>query len=77
MKRPHIIHPCAIYAVESLRVAPGLSKSTIGRGVRLGRLRVTKRAGKYFLLGGWVLEWLRTGEVHRRMSSESHEEVKA
>jgi hypothetical protein len=75
MKWPHVIHPCAIYTVESLRVALGLSKSTIGREVRLGRLRVTKRAGKYFLLGVWVLEWLRAGEVRRPRTCKSGEEA--
>jgi hypothetical protein len=75
MKEPHVVHPCAVYTVESLRAVLGLTKSTIGREVRLGRLRVTKRAGKYFLIGSWILAWLRSGEVRRSTNNESREKV--
>jgi hypothetical protein len=66
VKERHVIEPTAVYTGESLRAALGLPKSTVGREVRLGRLRVTKRAGKYFLLGEWILEWLEQGEVCRK-----------
>jgi hypothetical protein len=60
----HTIQPTAVYSVESARASLGLAKATIGREVRLGRLRVAKRAGKYFLLGEWLLAWIRDGEIH-------------
>jgi hypothetical protein len=28
-------------------------------------LRCSKRAGRYWILGEWLLEWLRGGEVRR------------
>jgi hypothetical protein len=60
-----VIHPNAVYTIATLQSALGLTKTTVGREVRLGRLKVSKRAGKYFVLGIWVLQWLRNGEVHR------------
>jgi hypothetical protein len=61
----HVIHPDAVYSLESARAALGLARATLRREVRLGRLRVSKRAGRYYLLGAWLLEWLRAGEVRR------------
>jgi hypothetical protein len=43
-----------------------LTRTTLNRELRLGRLRVAKRAGRYFLLGEWLLSWLRNGEVPRK-----------
>jgi hypothetical protein len=50
------------------RPAPprALAQATLRREVRRGRLRVSKRAGRYYVLGAWLLEWLRTGEIRRR-----------
>jgi hypothetical protein len=70
MKEQHLVRPNAVYTPELLKMVLGLSKNTIGREVRLGRLRVTKRAGRYFVLGQWVLEWLEAGEVTRKQPSE-------
>jgi hypothetical protein len=61
----HVIEPNAIYTLASARAALGLTKTTLGREVRLGRLRAARRGGKYFILGAWLLEWLEAGEVHR------------
>jgi hypothetical protein len=66
LNEPHIIHPHGVYTVASLQTLLGLTKTTVAREVRLRRLRVAKRAGRYFVLGTWVLEWLRNGEVHRQ-----------
>jgi hypothetical protein len=60
------IEPRAVYRPDGVRAALGLAKSTLRREVRLGRLRVSKRGGRYFVLGAWVLEWLRGGELRRR-----------
>jgi hypothetical protein len=64
--QPHVIHPTAVYSVEDARQILKLQKSTIRRELREGRIRVAKRAGRYFLLGEWLLEWLRAGELKRR-----------
>jgi hypothetical protein len=60
-----ILHPNAVYGLESARLALGLTRTTLRREIRLGRLRVSKRGGRYFLLGEWLLEWLRAGELRR------------
>jgi hypothetical protein len=71
VKRPHNIVPTAVYDLEAARQALGLTKSTLSREVREKRLRVAKRAGRYFLLGEWLLEWLRAGEVSRARKNET------
>jgi hypothetical protein len=59
------IDPNAVYTLESARACLGLANATLRREIRLGRLRVSKRAGRYFLLGDWLLAWLREGEIPR------------
>jgi hypothetical protein len=61
----HVIAENGVYAVQDCIEIFRLRKSTIRREVRAGRLRVAKRAGRYFLLGEWLLEWLRGGELTR------------
>jgi hypothetical protein len=65
VKEPHLIRPTAVYDLEAARLALGLTKTTLNRELRLGRLRAAKRAGKYYLLGAWILAWVRGGEVRR------------
>jgi hypothetical protein len=66
LKIEHLIHRTAVYSLESGRLALGLKRDTLRREVRLGRLRVAKRAGRYYVLGAWLLQWLEGGEVRRR-----------
>jgi hypothetical protein len=61
----HVVHPGAVYFVDQLQGLLRLRKSTVRREVREGRLRVSKRVGRYYVLGSWLLEWLERGEVHR------------
>jgi hypothetical protein len=61
-----VIHCNAVYSLDLARNALGLAKATLGREIRLGRLRVAKRAGKYMILGSWLLEWIESGEVSNR-----------
>lgn len=63
---PVVIEANAVFTLAEARAALGLAKATIGREVRLARLRVSKRGGKYFFLGAWLLEWIEGGEVHRK-----------
>jgi hypothetical protein len=63
---PPVIHPDAVFTLETAREALGLAETTLPREARLGRLRVSKRAGKILILGAWLLEWVRTGEATRR-----------
>jgi hypothetical protein len=63
---PIVISANAVFSLAEARTALGLAKATIAREVRLGRLRVSKRAGKYFFLGSWLLEWIAGGELIRK-----------
>lgn len=62
---PHVIHKNSVYTISQAAAYLGLAKGTLPREVRLGRLRVSKRAGRYFVLGEWLLMWLETGEIRR------------
>jgi hypothetical protein len=77
----HVIAPTGVYFVEDAKRILRLKESTIRREVREGRLRISKRAGRYFILGAWLLAWIRGGEVRRRetaanrLSAEDHRGV--
>jgi hypothetical protein len=60
-----VIDPHAVYFTDTLQKLFRLRKSTIRREWKEGRLRLAKRAGRYFVLGEWVLQWLRGGEIKR------------
>src|SRR5262249_44987517 len=66
VEAPAVIHVNAVYTARQLVAALGLRQSTIRREVKAGRLRVSKRAGRYFFLGQFVLEWLQSGEIERK-----------
>ncbi len=60
-----IVNPNAVYtAVEAARLL-SLPLSCIAREHRLGRLRVSRRGKRNFILGAWLLQWLEAGEVRR------------
>jgi hypothetical protein len=67
---PHVIHADGVYTVEDLRRVFGLKASSVRREVRLGRLRIAKRCGRYYCLGQWVRQWIENGELKRRRSQE-------
>jgi hypothetical protein len=58
-----VIDPRAVFTIDQARNALGLTKACLPREVRLRRLRVAKRGGRYFILGSWLLEWIEAGEV--------------
>ena len=64
-----VINPRAVYGLASAAAVLGLARGTLPREIRLGRLRVAKRAGKYFILGAWLLDWIRGGELTRRTAA--------
>jgi hypothetical protein len=59
------LDPHAIFDADSFRRAFRLRLSSLRREVREGRLRVSKRCGKYYILGQWVIDWLEAGELRR------------
>ena len=68
----HVIDAQAVYSVDDARRFLRLKQSTIRREVREGRLRVAKRAGRYFILGRWLIEWIEGGELKRRRPTEEN-----
>ena len=67
------IRPTAVFGLEQARLALGLTKNCLPREIRLGRVRVSKRAGWYLILGEWILEWIRKGEVTRQRPETDNE----
>jgi hypothetical protein len=65
-----IIIPTAVYTLKTLTELLSLKPGTLPRELRLGRLRFSKRAGRVFILGIWVLEWFESGEIMKRRQSE-------
>jgi hypothetical protein len=45
--------------------------------VREGRLRIARRAGRYYILGRWLLEWLEGGELPPRQPPDRNGNGKA
>lgn len=72
---PPVIDPHAYYsrieATALLRLRPSTLSTEIGKG----RLRVSRRAGRYWFLGEWILDWLAAGECPSRMKPEAVEEA--
>jgi hypothetical protein len=69
-----IIDPNGVYTMATARMTLGLRENCLPREARLGRLRVSKRAGRHFVLGKWLLQWLESGEVCRTRTT--HEECR-
>jgi hypothetical protein len=66
-----VIPPDAVFTLDELRSVLGLPRHTLRREARLGRLRVSRRAGKLWTTGAWVREWIETGRVRRQDNGDS------
>lgn len=66
-----LIDPNQVFDLEGARAAIGVKKSCLQRELRLRRLRYSKRAGKVWITGEWLLNWIREGEMTkpRRMKT--------
>jgi hypothetical protein len=51
--------------VAAAAAALGLKPNTLPREIRLGRLEARRRAGRFYILGRWLVAWLEAGEAHR------------
>jgi hypothetical protein len=65
-----VIAPTAVYSIEQAQAALGLKRTTLAREIRLGRLRVARRGGKYLVLGKWLLQWIEAGELTREPTAD-------
>jgi hypothetical protein len=61
-----VIPADAIFRLDELRAILGLPMTCLRREARLGRLRVSRRSGRYWTTGAWLREWLDGGEVKPR-----------
>jgi hypothetical protein len=59
--QPHVIDPNAVYDLVTVRAALGLKLSTIRTAWRRQGLKISRRAGKVYILGRWLLDWLEAG----------------
>lgn len=71
MSEPRRIDPLTVYDLQSGREAVGMAKGCLPREIRLGRLRAAKRGGKILILGEWLIQWVREGEVSRRRETST------
>jgi len=60
---PAVIAANAVFSMPQVVQLLNLKRSSIAREVRLKRLRVSKRCGKYLFLGAWLIAWIRSGEI--------------
>ncbi len=60
------VRPLAVYTLDSAAALLGLAPTCLPRAVRAGQLRVSRRGGRYFVLGKWLIEWLEGGTRTRR-----------
>jgi hypothetical protein len=58
-----VIDPNSVFKLDELRAFLSLPLTCLKREARLGRLRVSRRSGRYFTTGRWVREWIEAGEI--------------
>jgi hypothetical protein len=56
-----VIDPHAVGTIAQWTAVLGLGETTLLREVRRRRLRASRRGGRYYVLGEWLLQWLETG----------------
>jgi hypothetical protein len=69
----HTVIATNVYTLAAAAEALGLRTNTLPREVRLKRLRASKRGGRYYILGSWLLEWIETGEVRHAVPDRDGE----
>ena len=69
---PPIVDPNAVYLIPQAQAVLALGEHSLRCEVRAGRLRCSKRCGRYFVLGRWLIEWLEGGEVSRYRKHHEH-----
>jgi hypothetical protein len=64
MSVPFRIDRDTAYSLQSATAGLDVRRETLLREIRLGRLEARKRAGRYWILGSWLIRWLETGKPH-------------
>src|SRR5262245_51002730 len=65
-----------IVTLTEARQLLGLPKNCLPREARLGRLKVSRRAGKLWTTGAWLRTWIESGLVRRRQVPTEPSEVR-
>jgi hypothetical protein len=65
-----VIPPDALLRLDELRALLQLPMTCLRREARLGRLRVSRRSGRYWTTGAWIREWIEAGEVRPRQGTK-------
>jgi hypothetical protein len=66
---PFVIDPNAVYKPRHLAEGLGMPLSGVLRAIRAAELRSSRRRGRTWILGAWVLQWLEGGERPRRKAA--------
>jgi hypothetical protein len=61
-----VIDPHTLGTIEEWTALLDVGRTTLLREIRRRRLRASRRAGKYWLTGQWIMDWVAGGEVTRR-----------
>jgi hypothetical protein len=72
-----LIDPMGVYSLETARQALGLRKNSLSREIREKRLQVSKRCGRYYIRGIWLIAWLDAGRLDVGRSAVAGKEVSA
>jgi hypothetical protein len=62
---PLVLRPDTVFTKDEFIQAFRLRASSVRREIKLGRLTVRERCGRYFFLGRDILAWIKGGEVSR------------
>jgi hypothetical protein len=66
MTEPIQFLPDAWYDAPAVRIASGISETTLARARKAGQLRHTRRGGRILYLGRWLMDWLAGEPIERR-----------
>lgn len=61
-RQPFGVEDRLVYTPDQITAGLGLRANTLKREMRQARLRYAVRAGRIFILGAWVREWVEGGE---------------
>jgi hypothetical protein len=56
-----VIHERSVFSLDAAGRALGLGKHSLPTEVRKGRLKASRRCGRYMVLGKWLIEWIEQG----------------
>ena len=71
----HVIAPAGVYFLPDILRTLRLQRSAVRREVRLGRLKIARRGGRYVCLGQWLIEWIETGVVQPQPPDSRRDEL--